>query len=278
MIPAEQRLAAHAREWGVSIDEIRKTETSLLGFGTCNDRSVVLKVARKESGEEWRSGDILSAFAGQAVIQPIEFVPGAVLLPRLRPGHDLSSFSLDGRDDEATEVIAASIQHMSGAMPPNDVRSIEDLRPDFVRFRDGGMGLISMEIIERAEALFVDLCATQQNPRLLHGDLHHYNILFDMEVGWVVIDPWGAVGEVEFEVGASLRNPIDAPELLGDSRVIERRLRTYERRLQFDAGRALRWAFTTTVLGILWPVEGDLDVHLRAPFGAAAHAMWRLIE
>jgi len=273
---AEQRLVAQARLWGVSIDEIRKTETSLLGFGTRNGRSVVLKVIRKIAGEEWRCGEILSAFAGHGMIQPLEHTDGAVLLPRLQPGHDLSSLSLDGRDNEATEVIAASIQQMSGAVPAAGVRSIEQLLPDFARFRDGGAGLISMGIIERAEAHFGDLCATQQHARLLHGDLHHYNILFDNDCGWVVIDPWGASGEVEYEVGAALRNPIDAPQLLQDPAVIERRLRIYEERLKFNADRALRWAFATAVLGVLWPVEEGFD--MRAPFAKACLAMLPLLE
>jgi streptomycin 6-kinase len=109
-----------------------------------------------------------------------------------------------------------------------------------------------------------------------HGDLHHHNILFDDKQGWVVIDPWGAIGEVEFEAGASLRNPVHAPALLGDPRALERRLRIYEECLGFDAARALKWAFATTVLAILWPVGDGLD--LRQPFARAARAMLLLLE
>ena len=117
------------------------------------------------------------------------------------------------------------------------------------------------------------MCATQRNVRLLHGDLHHYNVLFDHEAGWVAIDPQGPMGEIEFEIGASLRNPLT--NFVESPRILERRLRTYEDRLKLDAGRALRWAFATTVLGILWPFE-QLD--LRAPFGLAARAMHELMR
>jgi streptomycin 6-kinase len=41
-------------------------------------------------------------------------------------------------------------------------------------------------------------------------DLHHYNVLSDSGRGWLAIDPKGLVGEVEYEVGAAIRNPIDA--------------------------------------------------------------------
>lgn len=65
---------------------------------------------------------------------------------------------------------------------------------------------------------------------------------------------------------------------LQESKVIERRLRIYEEHLKFDATRALRWAFATTILGILWPVEDGVGLDLRAPFAKAAHAMLPLLE
>ena len=240
---------------------------------------VVLKVIRKEHSEEWRCGEILDAFAGGATIRPIAYTAGAVLLPRLQPGHDLVALARHGRDDEATEIIASLIQQTKSAgLGPPGTGSVDRLRGDFARFRHGGDGIIPLDYVDRAEALFDDLCATQSNPRLLHGDLHHYNVLFDEDLGWVVIDPWGVVGESEFELGPSLRNPIDAPELLQDPRNIERRLRVHVERLALNADRALKWAFATTVLAILWPVEDGFDPGLARPFAAAAHSMRQLLE
>jgi streptomycin 6-kinase len=185
--------------------------------------------------------------------------------------------SLQGKDDDAARIIGSLIQGMSGAdCAIARVASVERLKPDFAQFYDRGAEFIPSIFVDRAEALFVELCATERAPRLLHGDLHHHNILFDEQQGWVVIDPWGAMGEVEFEAGASLRNPIDALVLLGDPRVLERRLQIYEACLGFDVTRALKWAFATTVLAILWPVGDGLD--LRQPFARAARAMLQLLE
>lgn len=275
----EERFAAHARGWDVSIEEKRATETSLIGFGTRGSQPVVLKVIRKESSEEWRCGEILRAFDGQGMIRMIEHANGAVLLPRLTPGHNLGSLCLEGRDDEATEIIAAIIGRISTVTRELTwVGSVERLQPDFERFRDGAAGFIPAAFVDRAETLFVELCATQRKPRLLHGDLHHHNVLFDETSGWVAIDPWGAIGEIEFEVGASLRNPVDAPHLLKAAAVIERRLRIFEEHLKVDMNRVLKWAFATTVLGILWPVEPDFGLDLRGSFALAADSMLRLLE
>jgi len=113
---------------------------------------------------------------------------------------------------------------------------------------------------------------------LLHGDLHHANVLFDSRQGWVAIDPWGIMAELEFEVGAALRNPISAPHLLGDEGTLVRRLDIYTERLKFNRDRALRWAFAATVLAALWPTDESLGgVDMRIPFITAASTMQRII-
>lgn len=186
---------------------------------------------------------------------------------------------MNGRDDEATEIIAGIIEQMSEVISPVEpFAAVEDLGRDFVRLRHTGGDLIPEHLILKAEAIYSDLCASQRNVRLLHGDLHHANVLFDTELGWVAIDPWGALGEIEYEVGASLRNPIAALELLASPERVERRLRIYEERLKFDRDRALRWAFAMAVLAALWPPEEGLGAEIRVPFITAANAMLTLID
>jgi streptomycin 6-kinase len=240
---------------------------------------VVLKVVRKENSEEWRCGEVLEAFRGEGMIRPLEYTAGAVLLPHLRPGHDLTSLCLEGRDDEATEILASLLQRMSSA-PVNlgGVRPVDRLQPEFAQFRNGADGFIPASYVDRAEELFAGLCRTQRDVRLLHGDLHHYNVLFDDDAGWIVIDPWGVIGEIEFEVGAALRNPVDVSALLGDPSVIERRLRIFEAELKLNPDRALKWAFAMTVLAILWPFDAQIGQDLRAPFAIAARSMHELIK
>jgi streptomycin 6-kinase len=275
----DERFVSHAGEWGVKIDGIRTTETSQLGFGTRGDQPVVLKVIRQENGEEWRCGEVLEAFRGEGLIRPIKYAAGAVLLPHLQPGQDLTSLCLEGRDEEATEVIASLLQRMSSTQAHlRGVRPVDRLAPEFAQFRDGAKDFIPPSYVDRAEALFMELCATQRNVRLLHGDLHHANVLFDRKSGWTVIDPWGVVGEIEFEIGAALRNPIDVPSLLAEPDTLERRLRIYETTLNLNAQRALQWAFATAVLAILWPFDPKTGLDLRAPFAVAARSMVRLLQ
>lgn len=52
------------------------------------------------------------------------------------------------------------------------------------------------------------------------ADLQHYNVLFDDARGWLAIDPKGVVGEVEYEIGAILRNPIERPDLFAAPEIV----------------------------------------------------------
>jgi streptomycin 6-kinase len=275
---AAQRLQEHARAWNVVVAHTQQTETSLLGFGARGHERVVVKIAR-HAGEEWRSGELLAAFHGNGLVRALDYTDGAVLLPVLSPGNDLVSLSLDGRDDEATEIIAGIIERMTSVRPSvPTVRGVRELAEGFQQHRHNGDGLMPDGMVDKAERLFLELCNSQTDIRLLHGDLHHYNVLFDSTAGWVAIDPWGLHAEIEYEVGASLRNPIDAPALLAMDTTVINRLKVYERRLNLNAERALRWAFSQAVLAALWPTEAGVGVDMRVPFILAAKAMRPLID
>src|SRR5712691_7624569 len=105
------RLQKHARDWGVIVEDTFETESSVIAFGrripssSHDKQSVVLKVV-KQPGDEWRSGEILEAFAGNGFARVFEQAPGAVLMPRLRPGNSLVRLALNGKDEEATDILA----------------------------------------------------------------------------------------------------------------------------------------------------------------------------
>jgi streptomycin 6-kinase len=275
---ARQRLDEHAREWNVVVKSTKTTETSLVAFGVRGNQRVVLKVARHE-GEEWRSGELLAAFNGNGLVRALDYTEGAVLLEELTPGNDLVSLCLGGRDDEATKVIAGIIKQMSSIRPsvPGFI-FVRDLAAGFQRHRHNCDGLMLNGMVEKAELMFVELCESQGDIRLLHGDLHHYNVLFDSRLGWVAIDPWGLRAEIEYEIGASLRNPIAAPDLLAMETTVVNRLKLYEGCLEFNTARALRWAFSQAVLAALWPTEPGVGIDMRIPFTLAAKAMMPLIS
>src|SRR6185436_18193533 len=117
-------------------------------------------------------------------------------LERLDPGTPLAGMALGGDDEHATGIMAEVISRISN--PDSGLyafASIADWGRGFDRYLDSGDPHLPRELVEEAGRLFADLCASQRGARLLHGDLQHYNVLFDDRRGWVAIDPKGVVGE-----------------------------------------------------------------------------------
>ena len=271
--PLAERVGERARAWGVAVEESFETPSSLVAFGRRGRTSVVLKVVRLP-GDEWRSGEVLDAIRGQGVVRVYEHAPGAVLLERLSPGTSLARMSLGGRDEEATEVLADLIRRMSCPAPPAGAfPTVEDWGGSFRRYVAGGGGSIPTALVERADRIYSELCASQRDRRLLHGDLHHYNVLLDSTRGWTAIDPKGVVGELEYEVGAALRNPCERPEVFASAEAVTRRLAVFETGLKLDAGRALSWAFAQAVLSAAWAEEGGPGADDAHPWLTLAEAI-----
>ena len=68
-----------------------------------------------------------------------------------------------------------------------------------------------MELFQRADALRAELLSSIDQRVVLHGDLHHFNILRCDRGGWLAIDPKGLVGDRYFDVCQFLLNPEPVP-------------------------------------------------------------------
>ncbi len=282
----EKRVEEMVRDWGVVVQETLETQSSFIAFGKRGDHDVVLKVIRRP-GDEWRCGAVMAAFDGSGMARVYESIEGAVLLERLNPGLQLAGAALDGRDEEATEILADVIDRMSRPFESSDEPSREALKA-FVSAQDWGNGFrrylesgdrqIPARLVAQARQLYFDLCASQRSVRLLHGDLQHYNVLFDSDRGWLAIDPKGVIGEVEYEIGASLRNPYEKPELFASPETVERRIRCFEAKLKLNYYRALAWGFAQAVLSAIWSVEDGFAVNAGNPSLRLANAIWPILK
>lgn len=254
MSTENHQLYAKAAQWNVTLAETLETQTSLLGFGVRAGKRVALKLI-KGVHDELHSGKVLRAFDGSGAVRVLEEEVGVVLLERLEPGEQLVSLVRRGDDDEATKILAGVIKKLAGHAPPRKCPSVADWGRGFQRYVDSGDAQISGELIREAGIVYEAMVTSQGSTMLLHGDLQHYNVLFDQRRGWVAIDPKGVVGELEYEVGALLRNPGEQPDLLADRATVERRLKILTGLLPLDPERTLKWAFAQAVLSAVWTVE-----------------------
>jgi streptomycin 6-kinase len=256
---ARRRLESLVVAWNVTVDRITETTTSLLAYGHRHRQPIVLKVI-KAPGHEWRSGEIVGAFGGRAVVTVFEVGEGAMLLEQLRPGDPLRALVVRGEDDLATSILAETIASMSPSACPEWVPTVAEWGQSFPSYRRSQDARVPAALVTAAERVYGDLCGSQKHVRLLHGDLHHDNVLHDHARGWLAIDPKGVRGEVEFEIGAALRNPCDRPDRFAHPDVIDRRIDCFARRLGVDPARVLKWSFAQAVLAVIWEIEDGAPV------------------
>ena len=218
---------------------------------------IVLKLA-PPSVELRHEAESLKVFRGKGAVRLLaeDIEAGAMLLKRVRPGWDARRLP----DEKGARTVAGVMREIhrpiETAYPFPTIQDWGNAFGDLRRRDQGGTGPLPGGVVDKAESLYAELAASMAEPVLLHGDLHHDNVLSAEQGRWVAIDPQGVIGEPAYEVGAFLRNPI--PEVWswqGLAKVMDRRVAVFVEELGFDRRRLIGWGFAQAVLSALWSLE-----------------------
>jgi len=249
-------LAGYLDRWGLTRDGAEiATRAARLAFVRRGKDAGILKILGGSS-DEANAPRALRHFAGRGAIRVLREDRGAVLLERAVPGSQLSALVAEGRDDEATAIIADVIAKLHHGKVPTGWPTLENWAEGFERQRARGLHRrLPARLLDRGEWIFRDLTRSQGKLFLLHGDLHHDNILHDEKRGWLVIDPKGVIGESAYETAASIRNPMDFYPFQADPVVMARRVAIFAERLTLDRARILGWFVGQSVLSVCWLIE-----------------------
>jgi streptomycin 6-kinase len=201
----------------------------------------------------------LAHYAGVGSVRLLDADPpkGVTLLERLRPGTTLDQL---GDDTRATETAIEIMHSLHRAPPPGHsfpsvadwAAELNELRPTF-----GGPGPFPADLLEAAEGYFAELLPSQAPPVVLHGDLHHMNIIAD-DANWRAIDPKGVVGEPAYEIGPWLYNPnyalLSWPDL---PRITARRIDQFAEGLGVERERIRAWGIAQAILSAWWDCDEE---------------------
>lgn len=205
----------------------------------------------------------LQAYQGRGAVRLIKGDPeyGALLLEQILPGTNLLAID---NDIEATRIASQVMKRIwVKAKDSENFPTMANWCDGFNRYRKlfpASSGPLPERMVFHAENMVRELLQNQAFPLLLHGDLHHMNILQGENGSWIVIDPKGVIGEPSFEVGPLMINPV--PDLIKDphlTQTLSRRLDILEQELELDRWRLAAWSYVRAVLSAVWEVEDGGD-------------------
>jgi streptomycin 6-kinase len=240
------------------------TRTSRLLPVRWQGAAAILKVA--VDAEEELGNHLMAWWEGQGVPLVLAREGKAVLLERAQDGGSLADLVRDGRDDEATHIICAVVAklHLPRSQP------IPTLVPLSEWFRElAPVAETYGSILSLSAATAFQLLAAPGEIGVLHGDIHHDNILRFGERGWLAIDAKGLIGERAFDYANLFCNPDNATAT--DPGRFGRRLELVAG-TRLDRNRLLQWILAWSGLSAAWKINDHIppDTPLRVAELAAA--------
>jgi streptomycin 6-kinase len=224
----------------------------------------VLKLAVPGSNHQAVEATALRAWSGRGAAELLahDADRGVLLMRRARPGRPLRHLVPD-RDAEATTVLRRVMRRLHEApVPEGGVPPLTDVRSSFTDYLavHPGAGPLPRSLVEQALGRFDELTASAPASVLLHGDLHHDNVLSDetSESGWMAIDPHGRIGDPGFEVGTLLYNPDPSDRSDELLRLVPCRVDQLADELGMQRDRVVGWGFVAATLSEVWSTEDSL--------------------
>jgi streptomycin 6-kinase len=251
-------VASYLRKWDLELEgDSWSTPSSHIAFVRhhATTMSAVLKAPLVE--EERLGCRVLDWWAGDGVARVYAIDDhGAVLMEKATSGASLRLMAESASpptfesDIEATRRLIAVTQrlhrHSESASPPGGLVPLQRWFRELFSWADQVGGYFT-----RAATTARELLDSQRDYRVLHGDIHHDNVLwFGSERGWLAIDPKGLFGEAAFDYVNLLTNPG------GDVMLRPRRFEQHANLISSSTGialeRLLRWTVAWAGLSAAW--------------------------
>lgn len=254
-----QRISEYEKIWSLTVlPPFTLTYNYVAPAIRTDGSNVVIKMGFPKEKEFQTEINALEVFNGEGIEKLLEADrdAGVILIERVMPGIPVSELE----DEQATKRIASVINRLHKPVPANNTFiSISEWTKDLFSVRDwynGTTGPLPQYLIDKAQSLFTDLIATQATPVLVHGDLHHDNVLSSQRDEWLAIDPKGIIAEPCYETAAMLRNPGGRVlKQSNPSEFLKRRIQLLAEELAFDEQRMLQWAIAQTTLAAIWSMD-----------------------
>lgn len=240
----------HLSRWGLTPDgdPILTRNSHLLPVRRQGARAM-LKVALE--AEERAASLLMAWWGGEGAARVPANEADAILLERAEGKASLADLARHGRDDEASRIICAVITKLHAPRS----KPLPKLVPLAQWFRELKPAASAQGGILALSAMTAhDLLAAQRELAVLHGDVHHGNILDFGERGWLAIDPKGLIGERCFDYANIFCNP-DHETARAPGR-LARQIEVVADAAGLERKRLLKWVLAWAGLSAAWHI-GD---------------------
>ncbi|PZP48144.1 MAG: APH(6) family putative aminoglycoside O-phosphotransferase [Azospirillum brasilense] len=253
--------AAHLRDWDLRPDGAPfATHAARLLPVRWRGVPAILKLSDDE--DERRGARLLRWWDGDGAARVLAGDGRALLLERATGAGDLSAMARGGLDDEACRILCAVAARLHGPRRGPEPSLVplshwfQELRP--VAAAQGG-------ILRHCAAAARHLLDSPRDIRVLHGDLHHGNVLDFGSQGWLAIDPKGLLGERGFDFANIFTNPdlADAshPVATAPDR-FARRLVVVAETAGLERRRLLLWILAWAGLSAVWFLQDGQEARI----------------
>lgn len=218
----QTKLLAYLKLWQLSEPKhITTTATSQVYHVRLNQEPAILKLlTRIGEIDEANAPIALRAFRGRGAIRVIKYDAHAHLL-EYADGQSLLPMVKRGEDTQATQIIADTIKTMHSAVKDTHNQQLTPLsqwcRSLFSRAKRDTQSQHD-SLYHHGAAVARYLLDSPQDECVLHGDIHHTNLLHSAERGWLAIDPKGIYGERTYDLANTLCNPVELPDVVLDEK------------------------------------------------------------
>lgn len=228
-------------------------------------RPAMLKVATCD--EERRGNALMTWWNGQGAAQVWLHDGDAILLERAQPEPTLAGFSASGHDDDAMRIACDVVArlHAYRASAPPSVLPLHDWFQALLSDASANdvlrcSGTVARQLLDRPAVDEV----------VLHGDIHHGNILHFGDRGWRAIDPKGLRGDRAFDYANLFCNP--SHDVAVDPVRFEQRVMVVADAARLDRRRLLQWILAWSGLSAVWLIEDGLSPDTRLQVATLAAA------
>lgn len=216
-----------------------------------NHSPAMLKVAL--CVEEKRGNRLMARWNGRGAAQVFASDGDAILLERASSTLSLADECCRANDRLACRIICSVVEQLH-QINGKDFPELIPISRWFVELEPSAKiysQVCGYSVLRHSVYALHQLLENPQQPVVLHGDIHHDNILHFDERGWLAIDPKGLTGERGFDYANLFCNPLIASTDL-ISQLFHQRVHIVTEYSGLERKRLLMWILAWCGLSAVW--------------------------